>query len=445
MESLMIKTDVKEVATHEYEVLVTVAQGEYDRIYADQMKKLSMQAKLPGFRPGKTPVPVIKKQFGAKLHEDTVSALMQAHYVAAIESSGLNPAVQPEIEIPATQPSDGFAFSMKIATWPEVELADVSSLAFDETTVNVEDADIKQVIERLMKSQVKFETNAESVAEQGDQLHIDFVGSIDAEEFDGGKGEDVPLVLGEGRFIPGFEEQLMGKKAGEDAVVEVSFPDDYQAAHLAGKAAVFATQIKSVGKPVKAANDDELAKMVGFDDGAALRADTQKRLNEEAEQASFTATREAALDALLAANAMELPEPLVLQDIQEATKRVLSNMQNQGVETPADMLEDEAFKQEVRTRSVRGLKLSILLQQVRKTTEMKVEDADIDAEIDRQSLQYPEDQRDQFKTWIISQKEQLASMKDALLERQCIHYLVDQATTQAVSQSLSDWQAKQDQ
>jgi len=446
MESLMIKTDVKEVATHEYEVLVTVAQGEYDRIYGDQMKKLSMQAKLPGFRPGKTPVQVIKKQFGAKLHEDTVSALMQAHYVAAIESSGLNPAIQPEIDIPATQPSDGFAFSMKIATWPEVELADVSGLAFDETTVNVEDADIKQVIERLMKSQVKFEIEAESMAEQGDQLHIDFVGSIDAEEFDGGKGEDVPLVLGEGRFIPGFEEQLMGKKAGEDATVEVSFPDDYQAAHLAGKAAVFATQIKSVGKPVKAANDDELAKMVGFDDGVALRADAQNRLDEEAEQASFTGTREAALDALLAANTMELPEPLVAQEMQETTKRVLKNMQEQGVETPVDdMLKDDAFKQEVRTRSERGLKLSILLQQVREASDMNVEDAEMDAEIDRQSQQYPEDQREQFKTWMLSQKEQVASMKDALLERKCVNYLVEQATTKTVSKSLSTWQAEQEQ
>ncbi|MBL4775851.1 MAG: trigger factor, partial [Mariprofundus sp.] len=278
----MIQTDVKELATHEYEVRVMVAQGEYDRIYAEHMKKLSMQAKLPGFRPGKTPAQVIKKQFGAKLHEDTVSALVQAHFVTSIESSGLNPAVQPIIDVPADQPTDGFAFTMKVAVWPEVELADLSELTFDQTIVNVEDSDVEQVIERLMKSQVKFDIKAESVAENGDQLHIDFVGSIDDEEFDGGKGEDVPLVLGEGRFIPGFEAQLMGKKAGDDATVEVSFPDDYQAAHLAGKAAMFATQIKSVGKPVKASNNDELAKMVGFDDGAALTADAQNRLDEEA-------------------------------------------------------------------------------------------------------------------------------------------------------------------
>ena len=441
----MIKTDVKELATHEYEVRVTVAQGEYDRVYADQMKKLTMQAKLPGFRPGKTPAHVIKKQFGPKLHEETVSTLIQSHYVTAIESSGLKPAVQPMIDIPAAESTEGFEFTMKVATWPEVELADLSELAFNETTVEVEDADIEQVIERLMKSQVKFEIEAERVSENGDQLHIDFVGSIDNEEFDGGKGEDVPLVLGEGRFIPGFEEQLLGKKSGDDVTVTATFPEDYQATHLAGKEAVFATQIKSVGKPITASNEDELAAMVGFEDGAALNADAQNRLAEEAEQASFSATREAALDALIEANAMELPEPLVAQDMQETTKRVLANMKQQGMEAPEEMLKDEAFIQEIRSRSERGLKLSILLQQVRAKADLNVDDAELESEIDRQSQQYPEEQRDQFKAWIKSQKEQLASMQDALLERKCISYLVEQATTTAVTKSLSDWQAEQEQ
>jgi len=441
----MIKTDVKELATHEYEVRVTVAQGEYDRVYADQMKRLSQQAKLPGFRPGKTPVNVIKKQFGPKLHEETVSELIQAHYVGSIESSGLTPAVQPLIDIPATQPSTGFEFTMKVAVWPEVTLADLHALSFDTTTVSVEDADVEQLIERLMKSQVSFEIEAERASEMGDQIHIDFVGSMDGEEFEGGKGEDVPLVLGEGRFIPGFEEQLLGKKAGEDATVEVSFPADYQAAHLAGKDAVFATKIVSVAKPNVAGDNDELAKLLNFDDGDALLADTRKRLHEEAKQASFGATRTAALDALIAANAMDLPEPLLAQEVQEATKRALADMQQRGMDAPESLLKDKEFGLEIRKRSERHLKLSILLQHVRERSELGVDDAELDVEIDRQSQQYPEEQRDQFKTWIISQKEQVEAMKDALLERKCIDYIVEQAQTTAMNETLSDWQDKQDQ
>ncbi len=441
----MIQTDVKELGRHEYQVHVTVPQGEYDRIYNEQLLKLSRQAKLPGFRPGKTPPAHLKQQFGPKLHEDTVSELVQAHYVAAIESSGLIPAVQPMLDIPTMQPASGFEFTMQVTTWPTVDLSDISKLTFDATTVEVETSDVDSVLERLQKSQVKFEIEAERKAETGDQLHIDFVGVIDGEEFDGGKGEDVPLVLGEGRFIPGFEEQLIGSVAGDDVTIEVSFPSDYQAAHLVGKDAVFATVVKSVGKPETAEDEDALAVMLGFDDGAALRADAKERLDEEAGQASFLATREAALDALLAAHDISMPKALLEQDMRETTKRVLDNMKQQGMDPPADMLKDEAFIEEVRARSERGLKLSVLLQKVRESADISIDDAQVDAELDRQSQQYPEEQRDQFKTWIRSQQEQMASLRENLLERECIAYIVSEANTTAATKALSDWQAEQEQ
>jgi len=441
----MIQTEVKELGNHEYQVHVTVPQGEYDRIYNEQLLKLSRQAKLPGFRPGKTPPAHLKQQFGPKLHEDTVSELVQSHYVSAIESSGLIPAVQPMLDVPAMQPASGFEFTMRVTTWPTVELKGISGLKFDETIVEVDKSDIDSVIERLQKSQVKFEIEADRAAETGDQLHIDFVGVIDGEEFDGGKGEDVPLVLGEGRFIPGFEEQLTGKSAGDEVNIDVTFPADYQAAHLAGKAASFATLVKSVGKPVRAEDEDALARMLGFDDADALRADAEERLNEEAAQASFSATRDAALDALLAAHEITLPEALIKQDMQETTRRILQNMKQQGMEAPADMLKDEAFKQEVRIRSERGLKLSVLLQKVREAADLSVDDIQINAELDRQSQQYPEEQREQFKTWIRGQQDQMASVRESLLERKCIEYIVSEAKTKTITKALSDWQAEQEQ
>lgn len=441
----MIQTEVKALGSSEHRIDVAIAQGEYDAVYAEQLKKLSQQVKLPGFRHGKVPPAVVKKQLGDKIHDETVSELLQKHYADIIEQSGLTPAVQPELDMPQLQPGQGLVFSMKIATWPKVDVGALNKLTFDKTEVEVEQADIDAVIERLMKSQVSYEIQAERAAEQGDQLHIDFVGSIDGEPFDGGKGEDVPLVLGEGRFIPGFEEQLISAAAGDELTINVRFPDQYQAAHLAGKEASFATVVKSVGKPVTAENEDDLAKMLGFDDAAALRADALARLTEEAEQASFTATREAALDALLAAHEIELPEALVEQDVRETTQRVLQNMKQQGMEASADMLKDEAFQQEVRTRSERGLKLSILMQQVREAGDVSVDDAELDAELDRQAQQYPEEQREQFKSWIRGQQEQIASVREGLLERKCIEYIVSQAKTRAVSKPLSEWQAEQEQ
>jgi len=440
----MIQTEVKALGSNEHQVHVRLPQGEYDRIYAEQIQKLSRQAKLPGFRPGKTPNQVIEKQFGAKLHDDTISELIQANYTKAIESSGLVPAVQPELDIPAVQPSGTFEFTMKVTTWPKVEVKKLSKLAFNQTKVEVEAADIEAVIERLQKSQVKFEEEAGRKAEIGDQLHIDFVGSIDGEAFEGGKGEDVALVLGEGRFIPGFEEQLTGHAAGDDVTVEVAFPAQYQAAHLAGKDASFATTVKNVARPVKAESEDALATMLGFDDAAALRADVKARLSEEAEEASLSSTREAALDALLAANELDLPEALIAEDMRATTGRVLENMKQQGMEADRAMFEDEAFKKEVRERSEKGLKLSVLLQAVREMGDVSVDDAGIEAEIERQAQQYPAEQHDQFKAWIKGQQEQMASLRERLLERKCVAYIVAEAKVKSVTKALSVWQKEQE-
>lgn len=441
----MIQTKVKAVASNEHEVHVEVPKAEYDRIYAMQMQKLAQQVKMPGFRAGKTPAQVVQKQFGPKLHEDTVSEIVQTYYVQAIESSGLTPAVQPELDIPSVQPEAGFAFTLKVTTWPEIELKDMSKLKFDVTTVTVDESDVQSVVDRLMASQVRYEEDAGRAAENGDQLHIDFTGYVDGEAFEGGEGENVALVLGEGRFIPGFEDQLLGKKAGDACVVEVTFPADYQAAHLAGKPARFETTVKSVGQAVRAKNEDELATMLGFDNAAAFRADVKQRLEQEAEEASRAATREAALAALLEANPLDLPEALLAQDMRETTQRVLQNMQRQGMEVTREMFEDEAFKSEVRSRSEKGLKLSVLLQAVRKVSDMSVDESEVDAEIDRQAQQYPAEQQAQFRSWIRDQKEQLDALRDTLLERKCVEAVVSKAKTKAVSMSLSAWQAEQEE
>ncbi|MDQ6992534.1 MAG: trigger factor [Mariprofundus sp.] len=441
----MIQTEVKTVSPNVYQVHVTVAQAEYDKIYASMMQKITTKAKMPGFRPGKTPLNVIKSQFGPKLHEDTVSEIIQTHYVASIEKSGLTPALQPLLDVPAVQPANGFEFTLKVTTWPTVEVAPLDQLSFDETTITVDDADVQSVIDRLLKSQVSFEIVPERVSENGDQLHIDFCGSIDGEEFEGGKGDDVPLVLGEGRFISGFEEQLLGKLAGDEVMVEVTFPADYQAAHLAGKSASFDTTVKSVAKPLHAANEEELAKMLKFDDAAALRADAVVRLEDEAVDASFSTTRLAALDALVEANDIALPDALIEEDMKASTRRILENMKQQGMEPDPSMLDNDDFRVEVRDRSEKGLKLSVLLQKIREGAKLQLEEAAVDAEIDRQSAQYPEEQREQYKVWLRGQKEQIGVLRDRLLERLCITFIVAQAATNKVSKALSVWQQEQEQ
>lgn len=436
----MIETKVTPLGANEHRVEVIIEQQEYDRLYDQQAAKLASQVRLPGFRPGKAPMAVVRKQFGSKIHDETVSELLQKHYADIIEKSGLVPAVQPELEVPQLVAGEGLKFSMKVATWPEVELGDLSGLSFTRTEVVVEPSDVEAVIDRLMNSQVRFETDEERSAQEGDQVHIDFVGYVDGEPFEGGRGEDVALVLGEGRFIPGFEEQLIGSKAGDELQVEVTFPEDYQSQQLAGRPASFQVKVRSVAQAVHPANEDELAQMLGFEDAAALRGDVEQRLKEEARQASLEATFEAALDALLAAHDVQLPEMLVVEDMRETMQRIVQNMKRQGVDVTPEQLRDPEFREEVRRRSERGLKLSVLLQAVRKEAGIEVDDAEIDAEIERQALRYPEEQRDQFRQWIKGQPEQIDGIRAQLLEGKCIEYIVAQANTSVEKKTLSAWQ-----
>ena len=236
---------------------------------------------------------------------------------------------------------------------------------------------------------------------------------------------------------------MIGKKAGDDCTVEVTFPADYQAAHLAGKQARFETQVKSVAKSVKASDQDDLARMLGFDDAAAITEDARTRLTEQAAGAAIQNTREAAFDALLAANEVSLPERLIEEDIKATTQRVVQNMKQQGMEAPGEMLEDEAFRNEVRERSEKGLKLSVLMQSIRDQAKLDVEDSEIDAELEKMAAQYPAEQKEQFISWIKSQKEQLASVCERLLEGKCVEYIVSQAKTEQVSKTLGQWQEEQ--
>jgi len=440
----MIQTEVKKLGTDEHAVNVHVPQAEYDRVYAGHVSKLQAKLKLPGFRPGMTPKGMVEKQFGTKAHEDTVSELVQSHYVDAIEKSGLTPAIQPELELPAVQPATGFQFTLKVVTWPEVKLNKLSKLSITETSVEVTDPDIQSVVDRLMGSQVRYEAEKGRKAEKDDELTVDFAGFVDNEPFEGGRGEDVKLVLGSDQFIPGFEDQLEGVKAGEERSIDVNFPADYQHKPLAGKAARFEVQVKSVGAPVQASDEDELAGMLNFDGSKALRDDIRSRLTSEAEQAGFEATRDAAFDALLKANDVHVPEMMIEQDMQQTRSRVLKSMREQGMEASPEMFDAPEHRDELHKRSSRALAISLLLNAVREANEIEVSDDDVEAELDLQAKQYPEDQHNAFKSWMHSQNEKMAGLRDKLLEKKCVVCIIEQAKTKPVRMSLEEWQKKRD-
>jgi len=440
----MIQTEVKELGADVHAVNVQVPQSEYDRVYAGQISKLQSKLKLPGFRPGKTPPAVVKKQFGARAHEDTVSELVQNHYAEALEKSGLTPAIQPELELPAIQPATGFRFTLRVVTWPKVKLKPLSGLSIEKTEVEVTDADIQAVVDRLMGSQVHYEIAGGRKAEKGDELTIDFTGFVNDEPFDGGRGENVKLALGGDQFIPGFEEGLAGAVAGGKYTLHVTFPEDYQHRMLAGRAARFEVQVKSVGMPSKASDEEELAGMMNFPNREAMREDIQSRLAHEAEQAAFEASRNAAFEALLEAHDISLPETMVRQDMRKTSQRMARSMKEQGVEARPDMFEDEILQDEIRQGSERSLKISLLLNAVREQQGIDVNDDDAETELERQAAQYPGDRQDAFKSWMHGQEENMAKLRDNLLEKKCVGCIMEQAKTKTALMSLREWQERRD-
>ena len=302
-----------------------------DRVFESVKKTLN----VPGFRKGHIPRPIFNQRFGEEaLYDDALNAILPAAYEAAIAELGLDVVAQPKIDVKSIEKGQDWTLTAEVVTKPEVKLGaykdfEVSVEASKEVTDEEVDAKLENERKNLAELVVK-----EGAAENGDTVVIDFVGSVDGVEFDGGKGENHSLELGSGQFIPGFEDQLVGAKAGDEVEVKVTFPEDYQATDLAGKAAVFVTKVNEVKAKEVPALDDELAK--DLDDEVEtldeLKAKYRKELEAAKEIAFDDAVEGAALDlAVENAEIVELPAEMVEDEVHRAMNEFMGNMQRQGI------------------------------------------------------------------------------------------------------------------
>ena len=266
----MITETLNEGLKRAYEIKITGA--ELDAKVLEKLTEAQPEIEMKGFRKGKVPMPLLKKQFGQRVlgevMQESVDGAIQAHFT----ESGDRPAVQPQPRMVNEdwKEGDDIVVALEYEALPEIPEIDYKALKLERMVVSADESDIDESLKNLAENAQNFVTKKGKAAD-GDQVVFDFLGKVDGEPFEGGSAEDYPLVLGSGSFIPGFEEQLVGVKAKEEKAVEVSFPDDYGAEHLAGKAAVFECTIKEVKKPAPAEIDDELAKKFGAEDLAALK------------------------------------------------------------------------------------------------------------------------------------------------------------------------------
>lgn len=322
-------------ATNRGVVTFTIGQDKIQPALDQAFNKVKKNLNAPGFRKGHMPRAVFNQKFGEEaLYDDALNAILPAAYEAAIAELGLDVVAQPKIDVKSIEKGQDWTLTAEVVTKPEVKLGaykdlEVSVEASKEVTDEEVDAKLENERKNLAELVVK-----EGAAENGDTVVIDFVGSVDGVEFDGGKGENHSLELGSGQFIPGFEDQLVGAKAGDEVEVKVTFPEDYQAADLAGKAAVFVTKVNEVKAKEVPALDDELAK--DLDDEVEtldeLKAKYRKELEAAKEIAYDDAVEGAALDlAVENAEIVELPEEMVEDEVHRAMNEFMGNMQRQGI------------------------------------------------------------------------------------------------------------------
>ena len=375
---------------------ITVTADELAAKVDEKLREAQPEIEIKGFRKGKVPMAMLKKQFGQRLlgeaMQEAVDGAMQTHFA----ETGARPAMQPKVEMQngeTWKEGDDVTVALSYEALPEIDEPDFSAISLERLVVKADDAAVTEALENLAKQAQDFE-DKDDAAETGDQVTFDFTGRIDGEAFEGGAATDYPLVLGSGQFIPGFEEQLVGAKAGETRDVTVTFPENYGAANLAGKEAVFECAIKAV-KAAKAAElTDELAARFGAESLEALKGQIREGLEGEYAQAARAITKRGLLDALDGAVTFDLPESLVEAEASQIAHQLWHDEHPEVHDHNHDAID---ISDEHRALAVRRVKLGLLLAEVGRKAEVEVTDAEMTQAIIQQARQYPGQEREFFE------------------------------------------------
>ncbi|GFE49867.1 trigger factor [Roseobacter cerasinus] len=418
---------------------ITVTAAELEAKVNEKLAEAQPEVEMKGFRKGKVPMALLKKQFGQRVMgeamQESIDGAMSEHF----ESSGDRPALQPEVKMTNEdwKEGDDVEVSMSYEALPEIPEVDYGKIKLEKLVVKAEDAAVDEALGNLAETAQDFKARKKgSKAKDGDQVVMDFIGKVDGEAFEGGSAEDYPLVLGSNSFIPGFEEQLVGVKAGEEKAVTVTFPEDYQAENLKGKEAVFDCTIKEVKQPVAAEIDDELAKKFGAEDLAALKGQISERLEAEYAGAARAVMKRGLLDELDGLVDFDLPPSLVEAEAKQIAHQLWheENPDVEGHDHPEIEATDEHNK--LATRRVR---LGLLLAEIGQKAEVEVTDAEMTQAIMAQARQYPGQER-QFFEFVQQNQQMQQQMRAPIFEDKVVDHVFEQATVSEKEVSKDDLQ-----
>lgn len=401
-------------------VTITVAADSIEKAVKSELVKAAKNVRIDGFRKGHVPMNIVEQRYGASVRQDVLGDLMQRNFVDAIIKEKINPAGAPNYVPGEYKQGEDFTYSVEFEVYPEVELKDLESIEVEKPVVEVNDADVDTMLETLRKQQATWkETDAAATAE--DRVTLDFTGSIDGEVFEGGKASDFVLAMGQGRMIPGFEEGVIGHKAGEEFTIDVNFPEDYHAENLKGKSAKFDIVLKKVEVRELPELTEEFIKRFGVADGslAGLRAEVRKNMERELKGAVRNRVKTQAIDGLVSANEIDVPAALVEGEIdvlrRQAAQRFGGN-EKQAAELPRELFEEQAKRRVV---------VGLLLGEVISQHELKADEDRVKALIEEMASAYEDPQ--EVIEFYSKNKELMNNMRNVALEEQAVETLLAKA------------------
>lgn len=427
-----MQVSVETTSSIERVLTISVPAARIEEKVNSEVAKTAKTIRIDGFRKGKVPVSVVKKRYGKGIRLEAVEQIMRDAYVEALQKEAIQPAGTPSIEPKNLEDGADLEFVAKVEIYPEITLADASTISVNRIEAEVTDADVDTMLETLRKQNAEWSV-VDREANDGDQVTIDFVGYLGDEAFEGGAAEGHKLVLGSNTMIPGFESGIIGGKAGEERTISVTFPENYQAENLKGKEASFKITVSEVAEQVLPELNDEFVEKFGLQESTieALRDEVRKNMERELNQAVKAKLKNSLFDGLLSINELEVPSALVGQEVDALRQRAAQQFgAQQGFDAsqlPAELFQDEATKR---------AKLGLLISEVIKQYDLKVDDDRVRAFLEDMAQAYQEPQ--QVIDFYLKNKEQLAQVQSAVLEEQVVDKLLESAQVTEVTLGYED-------
>ena len=409
-------------------ITITIPSDKVEKEVNQRLNNLKGRVKIDGFRPGKVPLNVVRQRYGAQVNQEVMADEMQASYRDAVLQEKLRPASAPTIEPQNLTNGQDLTFVASFDVYPEFDLCDFSQLEVIVPTSEVTDENIDATLERLRKQRMQW-SEADAACEDGNRISIDFVGKKDGVEFEGGKAEDFPLVLGDGGMIAGFEDNLLGLKAGENKTFAVTFPEDYGNSELAGKEASFDVTVKKVEQGTLPEINDEFVRAFGVDGTVdALKAEIKKSLEAELQQQLQMQSKQAVMQLLLDNNELSLPDSMIKQEIHALRKRALENFKMEtDSELPDNLFEDEAK---------RRVKLGLIIGEIVTKQSIQVDSQRVSQRIQQFAAQYAE--REQVIQYYTTNNQARASIESLVMEDQIVDWVLEQAVKKENKESFEN-------